>query len=84
MDLNSSVSEVSSREQLAAFLKNLVVDLRENPHEWENGDLPSFLDAAAAWVEDMDRYFANRGELLPDPPGWRTFAEIFMAAKFYE
>ena len=47
-------------------------------------DLPAFLEAMAAWVEDMEGYYQNRGEELPDQPRWRTLGEILLAARVYE
>jgi hypothetical protein len=70
--------------ELVRLLESMVANLRDNPEEWVNGDLESFLGAMAAWVEDMDGYYANAGQPLPEPPGWRTIAEILMAAKHYE
>ena len=79
-----AVDAVQSREAFASFVRSLAQDVRESPGSWENADLPSFLEAAAAWVEAMDGYYANRGERLPERPDWRTFAQILAAARIYE
>ena len=65
------------------FVKALSNDLRENPATWENGSLDRFLEAIAAWVKDMDGYYASQRKLVPDPD-WKVVADILMAAKMYE
>ncbi len=42
------------------------------------------LSAMASWIEDMDGYYKNIGELLPQTPSWRTLADILYASKMYE
>lgn len=80
----AEIQTIRSREQLAAFLRGMVAELRGQPGTWQNGDLPSFLSAMAAWVEDMDGYYANRGEDVPDAPTWQTLRDILSAARVYE
>ena len=52
-------------------------ELRADQPEWENPDLGRFLRAMQAWTEDM-------GERVPASASWRTFAEMFYAARIYE
>ena len=78
------VNEVKTREDFIVFLDKLRSDLGANPHEWENTDLGSFLQAMKAWTTDMDGYYANRGLALPPEPGWQTFADILNGARIYE
>ncbi|WP_457785924.1 DUF7660 family protein [Streptomyces rimosus] len=33
---------------------------------WENGSLNCCLEALSAWTNDMDGYFLNRGEPVPE------------------
>ncbi|WP_442857041.1 DUF7660 family protein [Arthrobacter sp. YN] len=58
--------------------------MRQDPEGWENADLESFLEAMSAWTRDMDGYFMNRGEPVPDVPSWQLFAQMLLAAKIYE
>ncbi len=58
--------------------------LQQKPEERENRDLGSFLNAMAGWVEDMDGYYQNRSESVPDQPTWKTVAEILLASRVYE
>lgn len=84
MNLNEQVNTIASREDFVSFVRNLLNNFREDPGSWENRDLVSFLNAIAAWVEDMEGYYENRGELMPQQPDWKVLGQIFLAAKFYE
>lgn len=84
MELHERVERVDSRDGLIEFVRALRRDLEGSDADWENPDLPRYLGAVAAWLEDMDGYFANRGEAVPDPPSWRLFAQVLIAAKYYE
>lgn len=84
MDLNEESNAIRSRDDFVHFVKALLRDFEENPSGWENHDLGSFLDAVAAWTEDMDGYFENRGEPTPQQPDWRLLGQIMLAAKYYE
>ena len=84
MNVQDRAKQVQSRGDFVAFVRELVRDHADHPEQWENGELTSFLEAMAAWVSDMDGYYMNRGEVPPEQPAWRTFAEILMAASVYE
>ena len=75
---------VTTREELAVFVALLAREAQQMPKVWENTDLRSFLEALAAWINDMDGYFMNRGEQVPEQPSWRTFAQMLAAATTYE
>jgi hypothetical protein len=84
VDLRALVDQIQTRGDLAAFLESLEHDLRDNPESWENRDLSSFLQAAAAWVGDMEGFYENQGEKLPAQPSWKMLGQIFLAARVYE
>lgn len=84
MELKYRVESVNSRDDFVSFVRDLLRDFEERPESWENRDLETFLDAAAAWTDDMDGYYRNAGEQTPEQPDWRTFARILMAARLYE
>jgi hypothetical protein len=69
---------------LLPFVGALLVDLKDRSDEWENPDLATFLQAIKGWVEDMEEYYQNVGEAVPDQPSWKTFGQILLAAKVYE
>lgn len=83
-DFRNEVSRIESREDFLRFLDALRNDYTANSDEWENADLPSYLEAMKAWTGDMDGYFRSRGIELPASIPWSLFANILLAAKMYE
>jgi hypothetical protein len=77
----SRIDAIKTHEDLAVFIEELLQDLRENSNSWENSDLPRFLEALAAWMNDSA---VNSERHLPTAPEWKTFAELLVAAKIYE
>lgn len=73
-----------TREDFVAFIQRLEQDFRNSPHDWENKDLPSFLDAFGRWVAAMDGYYLNHGQPVPKVLTWRVLCDMFEAAKIYE
>lgn len=84
MDWTSKVNAIQTRKDFISFVRLLVKDFKENPTEWENNNLESFLEALATWVQDMDGYFQNQGLSVPQHADWKLFAQMLMAAKMYE
>ncbi|CCB90253.1 DUF7660 family protein [Simkania negevensis] len=78
------MKKIRTKQDFISFLKDLRKDYIENCSTWENKDIESFLEAMAAWLEDMDGFYANQGLPVPEKPDWRVFADIFMGAKLYE
>ena len=83
-NLREQVDKIESREDLGAFVTNLLNDLRENPHEWENHSLPWYIEAIGAVVASKDGYYLNTKEPVPEQPTWRMMAEILFYARYYE
>ncbi len=75
---------IATREDLVKFVEALSNESSSASKNWENKDLPSFLEAMAAWIEDMDGYYQNKGESMPSQPSWKTIGEILKAATMYE
>jgi hypothetical protein len=75
---------IRSREDFITFVRALSKDFRDNPQSWENDNLERFLEALGAWVEDMDGYYLNQGNTVPQQLDWKTLADMLMAAKKYE
>ena len=78
------IETVNSKKDFINFIEILLSDLRNNPEQWENINLESYLGAMAAWTEDMDGYYQNKNEPIPQNVNWKVFANILMAAKMYE
>jgi len=77
-------AKIRTREDLVEFIKVLAQDLRQHPDQWENADLPTYLEAMSAWVADMEGFYTNKGESPPARPDWKTLGEILAAARVYE
>ena len=83
-DMREQIERIRSREDLAQFVEELKSTYGRDGKQGENRGLPSFLDAMAAWISDMDGYFANIGEPCPVEPTWKTMAQILAASTMYE
>ena len=79
-----TTDQIQSREEFIAFVRDLSKDFRDNNVTWENDTLERYLDALAAWTEDMDGYYGNRGEVAPVGINWKFIAQLLLAAKVYE
>jgi hypothetical protein len=84
MNLEHQVNTISSRKDFVVFVRSLSDSLRISLNDWENANLEGFLYALAAWVEDMDGYFENRGESPPQTPDWKLVGQMLLAARIYE
>lgn len=73
-----------SRQEFIELLNLMKNDLQASPADWENRTLPQFLEAMGRWVEDMDGYYLNRGEPVPEKVPWRVFSDFLLAARNYE
>ncbi len=76
--------DIKTKNDLIKFIKSLAKEASIDSENWANKDLPSFLEAMAAWVEDMEGYYKNQEELTPVHPSWKTIGEILKASTIYE
>lgn len=60
MSVAKKIQLISNREDFVLFVYELSKSFRTNPESWENKDLGAYLEALAAWVEDMDGYYLER------------------------
>lgn len=84
MNSSEKISSIKTREDFVLFVYELSKDYRENPQSWENKNIGTFLEALAAWAEDMDGYYLHQGQPIPKKPDWKNVADMLMAAKLYE
>jgi hypothetical protein len=84
MELYEKVENVKSREDLILFLFQLRIDLKNNKEEWENNTLEGYLESMENWVEDLEGYYLNLNQQMPDQPSWNTIARILFASSRYE
>lgn len=79
--------QVNNRDGFHKFLTLLKEDLQNNPGEWENKTLDSFLEAMATYTKAIEHYYANNNidiNIDNSNPLWRVFADILLGAKIYE
>jgi hypothetical protein len=82
--LLSPEEEITSREDLAAFVRDLRQDFLQRGHEWENPTLDRFLAALVAWIESSGGWYRNFDQELPEDGDWTFFARALAAARVYE
>jgi len=82
--LLNQLENVKTRTEFSEFVLALLKDFRDNQASWENQDLPSFLEAMSAWIEDMDGFYANQGKEIQTDIPWQIFADILFASRVYE
>jgi hypothetical protein len=84
VSLVEMINRLQTREDFVAFVSALSHDRQQKVGEWENRDLHTYLEAVAAWTEDLDGYFHNQQQPVPPHPTWQLLAQILLAAKSYE
>lgn len=84
LNLSKELDKLTTKEDFSKFVLEILHDFQNNSANWENQDLSNFLEAIAAWSEDMDSFYANQGRPIPKDVNWRVFAEILYAARVYE
>ena len=76
--------KVITKKDFVRLLHQLSDDFKSNPDKWENTSIDDYLDAMAAWVDDMDGYYLNFGREVPKQINWSVIADIVIAARDYE
>lgn len=76
--------EVTSREELVAFIAQLRDDFVERGEQWENASLDRFLDALSAWIDASPNWYRNFDQEMPPNGDWTLFAQALSAAVVYE
>ena len=85
MSEQRGLADISSKQDLVAFIRSLRRDLDDGAPYWQNTSVGSFLDAMGDWVEgDLDEYLQRSGQPSPAVPSWRLFAEILDAGAMIE
>jgi len=79
------INKIKTKEDFIKFVELLNIDFKENSEEWENKNIPDYLEALSRWTNDnMNGYYKYIDFPLPENIDWRIFADILMAAKMYE
>jgi hypothetical protein len=83
-DLLDCAKSINGKDSFLKFMLLLIDDFKNNKTCWENQDLLPFLEAASAWIHDMEAFYANQGVAMPANIDWKVFADILLAARVYE
>lgn len=75
---------IKTKKDFVSFVYELSMDYHNDPKSWENKDLGTFLAALAGWVDDLEGYYLNQGQQVPEKPDWQMIANMLAAAKVYE
>jgi len=75
---------MKTKTELSSFVHKMSQDYRMNPDSWTNKDLGAFLEALAAWIDDMEGYYSNQEKPIPDRLDWKMIADMLSGAKVYE
>ncbi len=67
---------LKSRDEFLLFINNLIGDFHKSKDEWQNTDIPSYLAALVAWVEDSDMQLSDDSR--------SNFARILFSGSRYE
>ena len=73
---------IQTRDELIAFISDIVRDHKSNGSQCENGAVRSFLEAMASWLEDCDGYYGDQRNV--GVADWQIFADALAAARIYE
>lgn len=82
--LEDAVDSVNTREDLERTVRMLLDGFRRDPDVWENPTLDRYLEALAEVISSADTVYRNLGRDTPVEPSWRLFAELLLAARYYE
>ncbi|ROP59943.1 hypothetical protein EDF81_2766 [Enterobacter sp. BIGb0383] len=82
--MDRGYNSASTKDELIKLIYSLVSEIKSNPNKWESNDLPSFLEAMASWMEDMEGFYENMNKPYPDDVNWSVLGDILMAARVYE
>lgn len=84
MTEGTTMSEFTTRFDVAALAESMAAEVRRDPEAWENSSLSSFLSGLSGWLEDMDGYYQARDQSVPKQPTWQLIADLLRAATVYE
>lgn len=76
---------VRSREDLAAFVDGLLLDLQSQPEGWENATLERYLDALSRYISGLPGWCKNNEPAIDaEKAEWQLFAIALAGAQVFE
>ena len=83
--MSNNKYSIDSKQDFIRFVCELYKDFKSQPENWENNTLELFLEAMAAYAEDIQGYYDNTNQNIDaNKASWQVFADISMEAKIYE
>lgn len=80
-----NTDHVKDRQSFIEFIHQLRASFLKEEAHWENKTLDDYLNAMAAYAEDIQGYYNNTGQNTDaNKPSWKTFADILAGAGVYE
>ena len=70
--LAAAAANISTREELIAFIASLRSDMERHPDAWKVASISAYLSAVSANASRLQ---------APDEPVWRTMAKLLLAAR---
>lgn len=84
MKLYEEIKNVESKDDFISFVEMLISDFKQNKDEWENQTVEDYLEGLKSWVEDMEGYYKNTKQPVPENINWNFFVNILYSGKIYE
>lgn len=77
MDDIAMLGKIRSRADFLRFLDAFQKNVQSD-------DVRAYLEAIAGWTADMDGYYRNSGQAVPQDPNWDFIATLLYAGSIYE
>lgn len=84
MEFYEEIKKVETKDNFVTFIDLLISDYKNNREEWENKTLEEYLESMKSWLEDMEWYYKNTSQYMPDDINWNFFANVLYSGKIYE
>jgi hypothetical protein len=78
------IKEIKTKQEFVSFANELSESFYDDPESWKNNNIGTYLEALAAWINDMEGYYKNQGLPAPENLEWQLMADMLDAARFYE
>lgn len=82
--MNEILKNIKTKEDFIDFINILFNDINEKPEEWEYKSVVSYLESMQSWVEDMEGYYNNTIQEVPQDINWNFIATLLYVGKIYE
>ena len=82
--MNEILKNIKTKKDFIDFINILFNDINENPEEWEDKSVNSYLESMQSWVENMEGYYNNTKQEIPQDINWNFIATLLYVGKIYE